>query len=233
MTRRPLIVVPDGGTFYHHTSLTDPRIAPLVSRTPDLRTLSAQDLAGTDTVVVPCRANPEILRAKAPLFLSVLNRGDRLVVMGETESHLWLPGLRFTPLETNFWWWLEPEAASGLTLAAPDHPLFTDMRLEDATWHYHGMFTPPEGAASLVTCREGGAILYEDRVSWPGPLLVTSLDPMYHHGSYFMPAASRFLLGLMDWLSRPMPTAPARPPHGPMIDRYEAASTPSSRSTTT
>jgi hypothetical protein len=203
MTERPVIVVPDGGASYHHFSLTDPEIAPFIARTPDLRALRPEDLAGADTVVVPCRANPEILRAKASLFLEVLTRGDRLVVLGETEPQTWLPGIAYTPLETNFWWWLEPGADSGLRLRAPDHGLFAEMALADATWHYHGQFIPPEGAQALVTCREGGAILYEDRVSWPGPLLVTSLDPMYHHGSFFMPATGRFLKGLMTWLARP------------------------------
>lgn len=29
----------------------------------------------------------------------------------------------------------------------------------------------------------------------------TSLDPMYHFGSYFMPATERFLDGLLPWLA--------------------------------
>lgn len=30
-------------------------------------------------------------------------------------------------------------------------------------------------------------------------MIVTTLDPFYHTGSYFMPAAQRFLAGLLDW----------------------------------
>lgn len=37
-------------------------------------------------------------------------------------------------------------------------------------------------------------MLYADGHSWRGGrLVVTSLDPFYHHGSHFMPATTRFL----------------------------------------
>ena len=43
-------------------------------------------------------------------------------------------------------------------------------------------------------------MLHIDRVSTSGTLLVTSLDPMYHFGSYFMPATERFLDGFLPWV---------------------------------
>ncbi|MDR1647992.1 MAG: hypothetical protein LBR88_08170 [Zoogloeaceae bacterium] len=45
-------------------------------------------------------------------------------------------------------------------------------------------------------------MFYEDRVSTPGRIFVTTLDPCYHHGSRFMPAASRLLRGFLPWLAR-------------------------------
>ena len=45
-----------------------------------------------------------------------------------------------------------------------------------------------------------GSIFYEDTVSTSGRLLITSLDPMYHHGSHFMPATTRFLDGFLPYL---------------------------------
>ena len=195
------IALLDGGTSYHHFALTDPMVRDRAQAIVRLRGLRAADLQGVDTVVVSCRSNPDLLADAAPVLTGILERGDRLVVMGETEPGTWLPAVRETPLPTNFWWWLEPGADLGLTVRAPDHPLFDHIDLAAATWHYHGMFAVPDGAVSLIDCAEGGSILYEDRVSWPGTLIVTSLDPIYHHGSFFMPAASRFLDGFMAWLA--------------------------------
>ncbi len=33
-----------------------------------------------------------------------------------------------------------------------------------------------------------------------GKLIVTSLDPFYHHGSFFMPNATKFGFGLLNYL---------------------------------
>ena len=194
------IAVLDGGTSYHHFTFTDPDLVGGFDGRVALRGLAPGDLAGFGTVIVSCRSNPDQLQAAAPALIGVLERGDRLIVMGETQPQTWLPGIAFTPLPTNFWWWLEDGADLGLVQRSPDHPLFDHIDLKAATWHYHGMFQVPEGAQSLIDCAEGGSILYEDRVTWPGTLIATSLDPIYHHGSFFMPAASRFLSGLLAWI---------------------------------
>ena len=53
----------------------------------------------------------------------------------------------------------------------------------------------------LISCEDGGAVLYVDHVSTPGTLVVTSLDPMYHFGSCSMPATGRFVDGFLPWLA--------------------------------
>ncbi len=199
MTGQPIAIL-DGGTYYHHFAFADPMVADRVDTVVTLRGLRPAQLAGFGTVIVACRSNPDLLAEAAEALIGVLRRGDRLVVLGENEPTGWLPGVRETGVPTNYWWWLDPAADLGLTLRTPDHPLFRYVDLQSATWHYHGRFDLPQGAVGLIDCVEGGPILYEDRVSWPGTLLVTSLDPIYHHGSFFMPAASRFLDGLMAWL---------------------------------
>ena len=40
-------------------------------------------------------------------------------------------------------------------------------------------------------------ILYIDEVTMSGRMIVTSLDPFYHHASHFMPATARFLDGFL------------------------------------
>jgi hypothetical protein len=48
---------------------------------------------------------------------------------------------------------------------------------------------------------EAGAILY--RQAWqdgPGETVVASMDPVFHHGSNFMPSATRLLHGVLRWI---------------------------------
>ena len=80
-----------------------------------------------------------------------------------------------------------------VTEAAAAHPLMQNIGDGQVTWHLHGWFVPPEGATVLARDGEGRPILYEDRVSTPGTMILSSLDPMFHHGSHFMPATTRFL----------------------------------------
>lgn len=192
----------DGGTYYHDESLRGPRYARFFDRLIYLPELKNASLDGIDALIVTCRSNPDLLRPAADRLTDYLRGGGTLVAMGECEAHTWLP-LEWTPTPTNFWWWLEPGADPGLRVASPDHSLFQAMSLADATWHYHGHYRTPPGAASLIDCAEGGSILLDDRTNHgPGRLIATTLDPFYHHGSFFMPAATRFLDRFLPWLHR-------------------------------
>lgn len=94
--------------------------------------------------------------------------------------------------------------AAGCVLGAPFYQLLV-VAPADATWHQHGVFSPPPGAETLVATDDGASVLYIDRVSTPGTLLVTSLDLVYHYGSYFMPATERFLGGFLPWVTGQLP----------------------------
>lgn len=195
-----IIAMLDAGSYYHQRTLQTPELARYIDRAIYIRELDDQALADCDTLIVSCRTHPDLLVAQRERFARFLAAGKTLVAMGETGSERWLDSVRWTPCEVNFWWWKETGADSGLRLSAPGHPLFRYLSLADATWHQHGSFIPPPGAVSLIDKVDAGSVLYEDCHSTPGRLIVTSLDPMYHHGSYFMPAASRFLLGFLPWL---------------------------------
>lgn len=197
----PRIAATDGGTAFHHESLRGVRYARYFDRliyVPDFR---AADLDGLDALIVTCRTNADFLRPHRDAIRGFLARGGTLVACGETDVHLWLDGIRWSPMPTNYWWWLQRGADSGLRLAAPAHPLFRRMTLADATWHFHGVFTPPDGAESLIDLAGGGSILYDDRTSYGGRAIVMALDPFYHHGSFFMPATTRFLDAFLPWLT--------------------------------
>ncbi|ERP93937.1 hypothetical protein Q669_03485 [Labrenzia sp. C1B10] len=193
------LAVLDAGTYYHHRTIYEPRYRDFFDEIIYTRDLPEADLSGVDTLLVSCRTDPSVLRPRREQIADFLASGKTVVAMGSTGHPDWLPDVNWTDTPTNFWWWKEG-GEIGLKLATPDHPLFNRLSLADVTWHYHGYFQVPDGAQSLVDVGDLGSIFYEDTVSTPGRLLITSLDPMYHHGSHFMPATTRFLDGFLPYL---------------------------------
>jgi hypothetical protein len=189
----------DSGTYYHHRTLYEDRYRDAFDAVIYARRLGAADLSSIDVLVVSCRTDPSLLVPHRDTLAGFLDGGGTLVAMGSTGPHQWLDRVVWTDTPTNFWWWKEG-GSLGLSCVVPDHPLFAHITLEDATWHHHGHFAPPPGARSLIDVDGGGSILYEDRVTTNGTLIVTALDPMYHHGSHFMPATTRFLDGFLPFL---------------------------------
>ncbi|TCJ16727.1 hypothetical protein E0L93_08330 [Rubrobacter taiwanensis] len=192
-----------GGSAPHHRALNEPKYRRWLSGLIYLPDLPGADLDGFDGLLIPERLHRGKLDEAAGSVLAYLDRGGTVLVFsGGEHPPVWLPGLKWEHRPTNFWWWLEPGADLGLVCHNPDHSLFGYIELDDATWHYHGLLHPPEGAETLIALRDEGALLYIDRVSTPGTLLVTTLDPLYHFGSYFMPATERFLDGFLPWVVR-------------------------------
>ena len=191
----------DGGTYYHHATWHDPELQAFfqgVIYAPELAQAALDDF---DCLYVASRQSPDDLIAARPVFDAFLAAGKTVVVMGDNGAERWGPGVKWRSTPVNFWWWLTPGADSGLRVGDPSHSLYQHIRLEDATWHQHGVLSPPDGAVSVVNAVSGESVLYDDQVSTPGRLIVTTLDPCYHHGSYFMPATSRFLKGFLPWLA--------------------------------
>lgn len=190
----------DGGTYYHLRALNDPAWAELIDERIYLPELPDHDLQNLDVLIATCRSNPDFLERASDHIAAFLETGGTVVAFAGTAPERWLPAVDAVPVPTNYWWWLDREADSGLCLAAPTHPLFEAVTLADCTWHHHCRFRPPAGAVSLIDHVDGGSVLYEDRVSTAGTMLVTGLDPFFHHGSHFMPATTRFLAGFLPWL---------------------------------
>jgi hypothetical protein len=207
--RRVLAVY--GGSAAHHRALNEPKYAKWLSGTvylPDLADsrLSDADLPDYDVLVVPERLHAGKLQEARPRLLQALDEGRTVVLFGEQSVYGehprgWLPGIDWAHRPTNYWWWLDKEATSGLHAHLPEHDLWRHLTLDDVTWHHHGVLQPPAGAEVLVTHDDGGGVLYVDRASTPGTLVVATLDPMSHFGSYFMPATERFLDGFLPWLA--------------------------------
>lgn len=200
------------GTYYHRAALEER--APM--RDVDIRLIDAPglaraDLRGLDLLILTDRTPAVHIRRAAPRLLSFARKGGRLIVFGENGDYGWIPGLRWTHRPTNYWWWLTGDD-QGLRIDAPDHSLFAFLGVADLTWHFHGTFAPPPGARRLVSVpgRDGGRddgreALMVDIPLGAGSILATTLDPFYHHGSYFMPATTRFLEGFARWLKADPP----------------------------
>lgn len=200
------LAVVDGGTFYHHAAIHGPRYRDCFERTIYLRDLTPQALEGVTVLIVPDRINAAVLRSRRQVLIDFANAGRTLVVFGENEAHTWLPGVNWSSRPTNFWWWLQKDAEPPSRLAAPNHELFAAVSFANTIWHFHGVLTPPPGAEAMIDVAadphgrdSGGALLYDDRVTTKGRLIVSTLDPFYHHGSGFMPATTAFLDQFLPW----------------------------------
>lgn len=164
--------------------------------------LAATDLTGYDGLIIPERMHRGLLTVAAPRIHALLDAGGTVVAFAGGEPiPEFLPNVSWEHRATNYWWWLERGASLGLRSPNPDHALFDHVRLRDCTWHYHGVLRPPPGADVLVALPSGEALLYVDEVSTPGRIVVSTLDPMSHYGSHFMPATERFLDGFLPWFS--------------------------------
>ena len=190
-----------GGSAPHHRALTTQKYARhLDGGLRYLPELAGADLTGLDGLIIPERLHHDALHAAAGPISDLLDAGGTVFAFSGGEPvPEFLPGVRWEHRPTNFWWWLEPGADLGLRTPDPEHPLFDHLTLRDCTWHFHGVLAPPDGAEVLVTLPTGEALLYVDRVSTPGTLVVATLDPMHHFGSHFMPATERFLDGFLPW----------------------------------
>lgn len=197
----PTITAVDGGTYFHHRALHGERYRNCFAEIIYIRNLTHVQLNTFDALVFPDRLHPGPLIAASDQIRDYLARGGTVVTFGESQSHLWLPGVNFSPRPTNFWWWKTPGAKLGVHVFASEHPLLRHITVANATWHVHGVLTPPEGAVPVIGLEGDGALLYEDTVTTAGRLIVSSLDPFYHYGSHFMPATEHFLRGFLEWLA--------------------------------
>lgn len=194
----------DGGMSYHTRTLREGAYAPLFSDLIELPDLPIANLTTHPTLLIPCRTNGARLAEHRAQLADYLAQGGFLVVMGETRPDLFLDGVTFDPVPTNFWWWLDPNADLGVRIASPAHPLMALLGRKDITWHVHGTIGLQEGGQKLAQWQDpenGGAILI-DSSRGKGRLLITTLDPIYHHGSGFMPATTQFLDIFLPWLAR-------------------------------
>jgi hypothetical protein len=197
-----IIAAMDSGASYHIMALNDKRWAHLIDQRWYLPELGQQDFSKVDIIIATCRCNGHLITPHKDRIATFLDQGGTVIAFSNTSPENWLPNVVAKPVPTNYWWWLQKDADSGLRVGAPDHPICQAVPLADMTWHHHARFTPPKGAVSLLDHLDGSSLFYEDTVSTKGRILVAGLDPFSHHGSYFMPATTRFLDGFLPMIKR-------------------------------
>ncbi|MDV3125040.1 hypothetical protein M1247_08985 [Mycobacterium sp. 21AC1] len=202
------LAIVHGGSYSHLCAMTDPAV---LAYQPDfvyLVDLDEGGLDGYDTVIIGDRLHPDLVACHAAQFRAVAERGATLVVLGENRVHTWLPGIEWEFRPTNFWWWLTGEDPL-IRTRSHDHESWQYLTTKSVIWHHHGLLRTAADVVPLLvseepdadgTLHDAGMMLYEDTVTTPGRIIVTTLDPMHHHGSNFMPGATRFLYALLRWI---------------------------------
>ncbi|PAF48567.1 hypothetical protein BKH46_01305 [Helicobacter sp. 12S02634-8] len=190
-----------GGSCYHQKFFTNKnnKYANFFNTRIYVPELKNWDLNRFDYVVIASRVNADFLLESTFLFQDYLANGGNLVIFGEM-SKPYIQGIRWREYPTNFWWWVFEGSDLPLYAQDPNHPLFQKISPEDAKWHYHGVFYPPEGSENILVNELGESIIYKDNVSFAGSLYVTSLDPDFHFGFGFMPKTEFFFDQFMQWI---------------------------------
>ncbi|MCC3292240.1 hypothetical protein [Arthrobacter sp. zg-Y1110] len=193
------------GTFQPLRTLADPALAPYRLESVYLPDADPAVLADLDVVIVSDRLHQGQLARFVPAILEALSDpGKTVIVLGENKVEQWLPGVGYSFRPTVFWMWRTGED-NGTRLRLPEDPMWELLTPRSVSWHHHGLLHPRPGARSLVVMEEDGAesgtLLYVDEVNQPARLLVTTMDPVYHHGSGFMPGASQLLYSLLRWVT--------------------------------
>lgn len=188
------------GSYYHIESLESAKYGHYFDKLIRPEELDTLNLSDFNILLVPCRTPANRMIPHKQLLLDYLNQGGVIVATGESHSELWLPEVEFTPQDTNYWWWLEKNGDLGVRQVNPGNNFFNYLDEKSLTWHLHGWFDAPDGVEILAVNAERKPILYIDNITTKGTMVITSLDPFYHHGSHFMPATTKFLDGFLPWM---------------------------------
>lgn len=201
VAKRRKIAVVSSGTSHHIRSYKTGEFAKHISKVIPVREFATASLEDVDVLIIPSQTNMSVFLPQKHRVDEFADAGGIVVSFGH-QFEEWLPAdVNWELRPTNFWWWLEKDANSGLVLTGGENDLFKNyITLADATWHQHGVYFPENEVESLVETEDGGKVFYIDRQRSKGTWIITTLDPDFHYGHYFMPATERFLRGFMPWL---------------------------------
>jgi hypothetical protein len=181
-----------GGSLPEHRVLAQPKYRSWLSATIPLLELPKTDLSRFQGLLVPEGLHHQRLKAASEQIHQFLSAGGTVCLFGD-QPIPWLPGLDWKFRVAN-----RPQPGE-LIIEHPESSFHQRLGLEDV-WHHHGVFHPPAGAKTLLATSDGATVLYIDRVSTTGTLLVTSLDLLVHIGRTANPVSERFLERFLPWV---------------------------------
>jgi len=192
----------DSGTAFHIVSLNHKPFNKYFKKVIYIKDFTFEQLKDIDILIVTCSSSIEQILKHQDIFYRFLKQGKTLVVMGRNEVNLWLKDIKELDMPFNYWWWLDKKEQIDLKVNEPKHKLFDYIKFENMVWHYHNGFEIPKNATNVIQHKTlDRSIFFELKDYYGGKLIVTSLDPFYHHGSFFMPNATKFGFGLLNYLS--------------------------------
>lgn len=195
------IAILDNGTAYNIVALHTQPFKKYFEKVIYLPKIKKEDLQNIDTLIVTCLSNIDFLIKNKDMFLEFLASGKTLVVMGRNEPYKWLPDIQGQDLPFNYWWWLDQNNSIDFKQDIKEHQFFEYVNFEDMIWHFHDGYKVPKGGVSLVSHKEQDVSIYFEMENYQGGnLIITSLDPFFHHGSSFMPNSSVFGEKLLKYL---------------------------------
>lgn len=188
------------GSSYHHYFFKNKEAKYQNFFNTKIYFLELQDynLHDFDYIVISSRVNAKHLKKFKNIFREYLKNGGTIVAFN-VESSEYLPNIRWQDYEVNFWWWLTRGADLPLYPTIDGLPLFKQMDITQAKWHYHGAYYPPKNSKKILVNELQEAIIYKDE-TLGGMLFVTSLDPDYHFGQGFMPKTEGFFDNFMNYI---------------------------------
>ncbi len=196
------IIALHSGTYYNLASLFKGVFVKYLYKTAYLAQLKADELNDGDILLVSDSLVPRHLILHKEIFRNFLKSGRTLVVCGRNDPELWLDGVEFVDLPFDFWWWLDKNK-NDIQICQDDenHELFNYIKFQNLLWHFHGGYKKLKGAKSAIKSKLNDEVsIYQECEFGGGRLILTSLDPFFHHGCYFMPNASKFGEGLLNRL---------------------------------
>lgn len=180
-----------GGSLPEHRTIEEPKYRRWIFDVVYILDLPDTDLSQFDGLLIPEGSHHVKLEAASGQIRGFLEQGGTVLLFGD-QPVPWLPGLD---------WEFRTAGDPGKLVAHnKDDRFHQRLTVEDATWHHHGVFHPPDAAETLIASKDGSAVLYVDRASTSGVILATSLDPLAHFGGTYMPAAENFLDRFLPWV---------------------------------
>jgi hypothetical protein len=204
----------------------------------DCYALASTELARYAVLIVTSTVDQEHLARYRGVIRNFLE-GVGVVIFGGHLHRDWLPGAAaFVPLT-------ERSLATFRVVEVADHPIFRGIEPDELTFRCGSPGSSRAGTIRFLRARRCSPALpaVSRRRTWigcpprapswcrrvvicwattattPGTLIVATLDPISHYGSYFMPATERFLDGFLPWAAQsgtnrrcaatPHPSSPA------------------------